>query len=341
MSDVPQSPDPTLEPDLRLSGSFVATLDAAYRGMWAFERALMDLDPEVDREDELEKAEHVLETVGEWWREFEAGIPLFRLHERPVLQGEASRAWRLLQVAESRARSLIGELTGSTDVGGLVADPWARTIRLAATAEVAYAQRATVAGLVRAAERSGDRSEADRWRQRLLASDEKVREAHELAERFRGEPLDEETAWDIWDATLLLPAQVAQRVIDIARVFGLYTGRFDYDDAGIPDAQVDDWAAHGFEPEVAGRWFAAGLTPARAAAWMGAGARDPMVAAGFLWRGFSPDEARLWLSRFIEGRRAAAWQAAGCNPEDAREWIALGIRDPHRISAFPATSRLM
>lgn len=330
--------------DRELSRAFLSTIEAAYRGMWAFERALMELGAEVDRSEELDQAERVLETVAEWWRRLESGSPIFRQRDRPVLQGPSSRAWRLLQVAESRLRSLIGDLTGTTDVDRLAADRWARTVRLATLIELAEAQHTTIAGLVRRAEAEGDLERARQWRQRLLATEESRREARSLAEELGSAAdadFDEELAHRLYDATLLAPAQVAQRVIDISQVFSLYTGSFDYEDAGIPDAQVDDWAAYGFTPEDAGRWFAAGLTPARAATWISAGAPDPLIAAGFLWRGFSPEEAGSWLGSFIEGRRAAAWQAAGCDPQDAREWIALGVRDPGRVASFPAATRLM
>lgn len=328
--------------DLRLSHAFVSTLSASYRGMWVFENALLQLDEEIDRQEEIAHAERVLETLAGWWRDLRAGRSLFRLQERPVLAGEASRAWRLLQVAEGRCRSLIGELTQSTDIDVLLDDPWALKVRTAGLVEITHAQRETVRGLVRLAEILGQPGEAYRWRQRTLASEDRIGEAEGMLERMVGaEEIDFDLARELFDATLLLPVQVAQRVIDMCQVFGLYTGVFDYADAGIPEAQSPRWAAAGFEPRLAGRWFAAGLTPDRATRWMAAGASDPLVAASFMWRGFSPAQAEPWLHRFIEGRRAAAWQSAGCDAEDAREWIALGIRDPHQVGSFRTSTRAM
>lgn len=330
------------EADLRLSHAFVSTLAAAYRGMWVFESTLMQIDDEVEREEEMDQAERVLETVSGWWRDLHAGRPLFRMRERPVLEGEASRAWRLLQVAEGRCRSLIGEITQSTDVETLIEDPWSCKVRTAGLLEITHAQRETVRGLVRLAEILGRPDEADQWRQRILAAEARIGEAEAVVERIlTAEEVDEDLARQLFDATLLLPAQVAQRVIDMCQVFGLYTGMFDYADAGIPEAQSASWADAGFEPRAAGRWFAAGLTPGRATRWIAVGASDPLVAAGFMWRGFTPDQAAPWLQRFIEGRRAAAWQSAGCDAEDAREWIALGIRDPLQVQGFQPTSRPM
>lgn len=340
MKNLQQGVNLAQESDLRLSHAFVSTLGAAYRGMWVFETMLMELDVGVDRRDEVDKAERVLETISGWWKDLEAGDPLFRMRKRPVLQGEASQAWRLLQVAEGRARSLIGELTKCADVEALVQDSWARTIRLCALLEAAHVQRETVLGLIRLADALGCSAEAERWRHRLLTAEGRLDDAEAIVGPFLQAPeIDETMARKLFDASLLLPAQVAQRVVDMSQVFGMYTGVFDYTDAGIPEAQSETWAEAGFEPRQAGRWFAAGLTPSRAAAWMEVGASDPLVAAGFMWRGFSPGEAAPWLERFIEGRRAAAWQQAGCDAEDAREWISLGIRHPERVPAIPDASR--
>lgn len=342
MSTLMQGTRQEHEADLRLSHAFVSTLAATYRGMWVFESTLMQIDDEVDREEELEQSERVLETVAGWWRLLQDGQPLFHLRDRPVLDGEASRAWRLLQVAEGRCRSLIGELTQSTDVETLVEDPWSRKVRTAGLLEVAHAQRETVRGLVRLAEILGRPDEADQWRQRILAAEARIGEAEAVVERLlTAAEVDVGLARELFDATLLLPAQVAQRVIDMCQVFGLYTGVFDYADAGIPEAQSSSWADAGFEPRIAGRWFAAGLTPRRAAEWISIGAGDPLVAAGFMWRGFTPSRAAPWLERFIEGRRAVAWQSVGCDAEDAREWIALGIRDPAQVSGFRPSMRTM
>lgn len=342
MTEPKQGTAMTREADLRLSHAFVSTLAAAYRGMWVFENTLTRMDDALDRDDEIAQAERVLDSVAGWWRRLHEGRPLFRLRDRPVLEGDASRAWRLLQVAEGRYRSLIGELTQSTDVETLVEDAWSRKVRTACLLEIVHAQQETVHGLVRLAEILGRPEDADRWRQRILAAEARIHEARAVVERvLEAEEFDIPLARELLDATLLLPAQVAQRVIDMCQVFGLYTGVFDYADAGIPETQSASWADAGFEPRIAGRWFAAGLTPSRAGEWISIGAGDPLVAASFMWRGFTPQEAAPWLERFIEGRRAAAWQSAGCDAEEAREWIALGIRDPLQVSGFHPTPRPM
>ena len=335
--------DPDAEGDLRLSHSFINTLSAAYHGMWVFENLLARLEPEVDREDAIAKTERVLETIAGWWQSFERGEPLLRAGERPVLQGDASKAWRLLQVAEARSRALIGELTESSDFEALRSDRWARSLRVAAMLEMAHVQQQTLDGLVRLADTLGASAEADAWRQRALVYEQRIAEGEQLAEQLgeAGDNPDPAHIAALLDTTLLLPANVAQRVVDICQVFGLYTGVFDYTDAGIPDAQTGLWADAGFEPRVAGRWFAAGLTPHKAVDWIAVGASDPILAASFMWRGFSPQEAAPWLHRFIEGRRAAAWQAVGCDAENAREWIALGIRDPMQIQTVRVPDRLM
>ncbi len=329
--------------DLRLSHAFVNTISGAFRGMWIFESAFEELAPGTDRSDELARSERVLETVDGWWRNLEARDPLFRTEERPVLEQESSRAWRLLQVAEARLRSLIGELTDSSDLETLLQEPLARAIGAAALRENAHVQREIVQGLVRFADMLDDHTQGDRWRQRLLDCERRVDEAEALVERLRAagaEPGIRLLA-ELLDSTLVLPAQVAQRIVDICQVFSLYTGVFDYEDVGIPDAQTDIWADAGFEPDIAGRWFAAGMSPGRAIAWMQVGAEDPLVAAGFLWRGFTPDEAEPWLHRYISGRTAVAWAAAGCDAEDAREWITLGIHGPDGLSGGQGSARLM
>jgi hypothetical protein len=334
--------DPQLEADLRLSHAFLNTLSAAYRGLWVFESTLAQLDGLDDREDELNKTERVLETLADWWREFDRHRPLFVVDERPVLDGDASRAWRLLQVAESRYRSLIGELTGSSDTRTLLQDDIGRNMRVAAYLEIAHFQRETVLGLIRRAEVIDQPRERSQWQQRVLACSQRIDEAEALVEQLSdaGDAPSERLMEQLLDATLLLPAHVAQRVIDVCQVFSLYTGVFEYEDAGIPEAQQSIWEQAGFQPPVAGRWFAAGLTPRKAIDWIAAGAQDPLVAAGFMWRGFTPEQAAPWLERFIEGKRAAEWIAAGCDAEDAREWIALGIRRPDEVGHGAAARRM-
>lgn len=329
--------------DLRLSQAFVGTLSAAYRGIWVFESVLERLDPGIDRGGELNKTERVLDTVDGWRKRIAAGSPLLHTAERPLLDDEGSKAWRLLQVAENRLRALIGELTSSSDLELLLREPLARHIRVAAMCEVAHARRATVRGLLEQAEALGATAEAETWRQSALMSEQNVAQAEAMFERVQqaGDEPDARLVADLLDASLLLPARVAQRVIDICRVFGLYTGVFDYEDAGIPDAQTDIWAEAGFAPHVAGRWFAAGLSPGSSLAWIRAGADDPLVAAGFLWRGFTPGKAEPWLENFIGGRHAAAWRAAGCDAVDACEWIALGVRDSMQLGPDGTSWRIM
>ena len=131
-------------------------------------------------------------------------------------------------------------------------------------------------------------------------------------------------------------------MVDISKTFSLYTGVFDYAEVGIPTEQSEAWHERGFTPYEAGRWFAAGHSPERARSWLEVGAADPMVAAGFMWRGFTPAEAGPWLRRHISGRMAAAWARSGHDAEGAREWIALGIPEPHVLAQLPALeSRVM
>lgn len=332
---MPAKRDPGLEQDLRLSHAFLNTLSATYRGLWVFECALAQLEPDEDRDDELHKIERVLERLADWWRDFDRGVPLFRGTDRPVLDGDASKAWRLLQVAEARYRSLISELTGTADRDVLDHDEHGRHLRIAINLEIAHFQRETIRGLIRLGEVVGPSGSGEIWQQRVLGCDARIADAEDVLRRFDAAAAEPSAALiqDLLDGTLLLPAHVAQRVMDVCQVFSLYTGVFDYEDAGIPEAQCDVWAEAGFQPQIAGRWFAAGLTPGKAADWIAAGATDPLVAAGFLWRGFSPQDARPWLDRFIEGRRAVEWLAAGCDAEDAREWIAIGVRDPQLMRA--------
>jgi len=311
--------------------------------MWVFDSAFEELVAGADRSDELAKSERVLETVDGWWGRLETRRPLFRTHERPVLEEDSSRAWRLLQVAEARLRALIGELTDSSDLETLLQEPVARAIRAAALRENAHAQREIVRGLARFADLVDGSRHGDRWRQRLLDCERRVQDAELVVGRLRRAGFEPglRLVAELLDATLLLPAQVAQRIVDVSQVFSLYTGVFDYEDAGIPNAQTDIWASAGFKPDMAGRWFAAGMTPRRATAWIEVGAGDPLVAADFLWRGFTPDEAEPWLHRYISGRSAAEWSAAGCDAEDTREWITIGIHDPDRLAGMRSAERMM
>ena len=344
MRERKNNPDGIGVGDTNMSYAFVTALDAAYGGMWAFERSLRSLDHELDREDELSRAEQVLERLQNWRTDLSADRPLFSLEERPVLDDDASRAWRLLHVAEGRLRSLISELISSSDIETLQGDDFARNVRVAAMVECARADELHVRGMVDWMESTGDLAAAESWRQRLLACTVRVEEADRWLTTFRelrGEP-DQALLEQFLDDTLLLAADVAERVVDICHTFSLYTGLFDFADVGVDDEQVEGWLSGGFSVHDAGRWFAAGHTPASATEWIAVGATDPMVAAGFMWRGFPPAEARPWLKRHISGRMAAAWARFGHDPEDAREWISLGIPEPHILASLPALeTRLM
>ncbi len=344
MRERKDNPDGGRVGDAHLSYAFITVLEAAYGGMWAFERSLRSLDRSLDREDELWRAEQVLERLQSWRRDLPQGDVLFSLEERPVLDDDASRAWRLLHVAEGRLRALIAELIASSDVETLLANDFARNVRVAAMVECARAEELQVRGMLDWMEAIGDREAADAWRQRLLACTVRVEEADRWLTTFRelqGAP-EATLIEQFLDDTLLLAADVAERVVEICHTFSLYTGVFDFADVGVPEEQVADWLAGGFSVHDAGRWFAAGHGPDSASAWIAVGAADPMVAAGFMWRGFAPGEARPWLKRHISGRRAATWSRFGHDPEDAREWIALGIPEPHILASLPALeTRLM
>lgn len=330
--------------DTHMSYAFLTALDAAYGGMWAFERSLRSLDCDLDREDELSRAEQVLERLQSWRRDLPEGRVLFSLEERPLLDDDASRAWRLLHVAEGRLRSLINELIGSSDLETLQCDDLARNVRVAAMVECARAQELHVRGMVDWMESTGDEVAAESWRQRLLACTVRVEEADRWLTTFRelrGDP-EADLLEQFLDDTLLLAADVAARVVEICHTFSLYTGLFDFADVGVAENQAEAWRSGGFSVHEAGRWFAAGHSPASATDWIAVGATDPMVAAGFMWRGFPPAEARPWLKRHISGRMAAAWAGSGHDPEDAREWITLGIPEPHILTSLPALeSRVM
>ncbi len=330
--------------DVNLSFAFLAALESAYGGMWAFERALSSLDPEVDREEELARSEQVLERLQRWRGRLAEGEPLLLTEQRPVIEGDASRAWRLLDVAEGRLRSLISELIESSDLEALAHDEFARHVRVSAMVECARAEQLHVQAMVDWARATGDDEMATAWKQRLLGCTVRVEQADRWLTVFRNlrETPDESLLVDFLDDTLLLAATVATRVVDISKTFSLYTGVFDYAEVGIPAEQSDAWSDAGFTPYEAGRWFAAGHSPERATAWLEVGAADPMVAAGFMWRGFTPNEAGPWLRRHISGRMAAAWARSGHDAEGAREWIALGIPEPHVLAQLPALeSRVM
>jgi hypothetical protein len=330
--------------DVNLSFAFVAALESAYGGMWAFERALTSLDAEVDREEELARSEQVLERLQQWRDRLAAGEPMLRTEQRPVVEGDASRAWRLLDVAEGRLRSLISELIDSSDLETLAHDDFARHVRVAAMVECARAEQLHVRVMADWALATGDEEMATAWKQRLLGCAVRIEKADRWLAVFRNlrETPDEALLLDFLDDTLLLAATVATRVVDISKTFSLYTGVFDYAEVGIPTEQSEAWHERGFTPYEAGRWFAAGHSPERARSWLEVGAADPMVAAGFMWRGFTPAEAGPWLRRHISGRMAAAWARSGHDAEGAREWIALGIPEPHVLAQLPALeSRVM
>ncbi len=332
-----------LRDDLKVSHAFINRLSASFQGVHAFETVFGQLSRSEHQQDNLAKTGLALEAIAGWWREFEQQKPLFSCDDRPVLTAEGSKAWRLLDVVAHRLRALVGELSPHTSVESLLDDPVALQIRVASLCEAAYVERHLIEGEIARHEVFGQENREPSLQRQLIEACGRVRRAEScfaIVEDL-GDDIDAPTATEILDRTLLLPAEFGRAVVDVARTFSLYTGAFDYADAGIPDGDEELWTAHGFQPHAAGQWFLAGIPPERALRWISVGACDPLIAGDYLWRGFSPEDARPWLLRFMDGLAAAAWRDAGCDSEVAGHWIAEGFFDPARIAGPVAPPALV
>ena len=316
------APQPSEEQlaDLNVTHAFINILRACYQGMYAYENAYGQLARTADRELKMKHTSQVLDKIGEWWQQFGEFTPLMRFGDKPNLAGDAARAWKLLGVVQARLESLAGELLESGDVDTLLENPPSRYIRVAAFVEAAYARQYFINGLVSYGEVLGREDVADRWRQHTLYTQQDVAQATRLFADFQkmGDSIDGKALGELLDVTLTQPVVVGRQIVDIREVFGLYTGKFDFTDAGIPADEIADWSEPGFSPAEAAHWRASGMHADEALAWIKAGVPDSLGAAMFAWRGVAKEVAGKWFVAGHNGRSAAAW-------------IEQGIEDPNEI----------
>ncbi len=307
--------------DLNLTHAFINTLSASYQGMYVYENVFGVLSQASDREEKMKNTANVLDKISEWWAMFQRHEPLmrYRFHQEGV-EGEASKACRLLEVAQKRLDGLMQELLASSSVESILRDGVRRALRVANSCEAAYARQHFVQGLIAYGEILDREEVADRWRQHLLYCRRETAEANALFERFQrmeGE-IDEAAAAGLLDLTLTDPVAVGRRAVDVRSVFGLLRNRFDYADAGIPEAEAVPWKRGGFAPADAAGWRLAGMGPEESQAWIDAGIPDPLGAATYAWRGIEQAVASKWYEQGYNGRVAAGW-------------IRQGISEPDRI----------
>ena len=201
----------------------------------------------------------------------------------------------------------------------MLKDPDARHIRVAAYANAAYSRDHFIKGLVEYGEIMKREEVSDRWRQHLLYTLDWTGIATRLFQRFLdlGAAVDEDAAADLLDLTLTLPVHLIVQSVDVRGVFGLLRGRFDYEDAGIPEAEVEPWRTAGFPAGAP----PTGAPPAwiRPSRWTGSRREFPTPGRPtFAWRG-------------IDIETAGRWHAAGIDGRVASRWIAQGVQEPDQI----------
>ncbi|MFW6198870.1 MAG: hypothetical protein ACOC5E_03510, partial [Acidobacteriota bacterium] len=214
----PEAIGQELRDDLTLSHAFVNAVASAYRGLYAYENVHGSLDDAPDRVGRLREAASVLERTETWWGQLEAGAPQFRRARKPVLGREAAKVWHLLENAESRLRSMVGELSAYSSLEALLEDRTARHIRVAALCEVAHERDHCVRGLIAFGELVGAWRQVDHWRRQTLACRQRVERAESLFRRFQeadGDSVGPDLVAELRDVSLLLPYRVGMRVVEI------------------------------------------------------------------------------------------------------------------------------
>ncbi len=322
--------DKQLEDDLCLSHAFMNALSASYRGFYVYVNAMEQLAPSAETNHAAQKIATLIETINGWWEDFKAHRPLMRFSAPPPLAGDAVQAWNLLEVARERLGGIVGELTAVSTVDGLMANPRALYSRVAIDCEAAYSRHHFIQGLILYGRILDKPDVSDRWLQHTLSCQQGINEANALLEktkRMNGKLLLE-TVSEILDYTLAGPVACAQKIVDMSRIFTLFSGEFDYHHAGIRSHEVESWADRGIPPYAAGQWCAAGLNPDQVMAWISVGIADPLAVINFLWRGFDLQTAKAWWEGGFQGRFAAAWRDAGHTLEEAVAWRAQGVGHP-------------
>jgi len=312
---------------LDLSHGFINMLSAAYQGAYVYERALEQLG---DQEAE-ERAAHMGACIAEingWWSAFKRHEPLLAKGE--PLTDSGSRAWQLSCAAGERLRLLVERLMARADVEVLLFDRASQRTRVAALCETAYVREHFIQGLICYGDVMDRPEIADRYRQHLLSCQAGVREAHGLLQQCGRADVSQPKAevTELLDATLMVPAVMMHRILDINQILGGYTGSFEFVDVGIEPSQEQPWRRMEMEAYEAGRWHAVGFTAEETARWIRGGVPEALGAANFRWRGMRVQEAGPWYARGFGGREAAAWSGAGVGVEEAASWRSRGVRRP-------------
>ncbi|MBU1699919.1 MAG: hypothetical protein KJ970_08655 [Candidatus Eisenbacteria bacterium] len=299
--------------DMNITHAFLNALCANYQGEYVFNNVLGQLTQSPECDERLAKTAKILDMINEWWDQFRNYDPIIHFAESPGRSGDAALAWELLSSAMKRQSMLIETLLKNMDVESLMQDLDACHLRVAAHCDASYGREHYVNGLITYGEVMNRPEVCDRWRQKILSCRNEISQSTGLFEAVRqmGTTMQEGTIAELQDQTLMLPVVFGQRCVDIRQLFGMYTGHFNFMDAGIPPDDVQYWSEAGFEPYQAGQWFAAGMTVGESIDWIQAGVPDPLGAAGFKWRGIDREIASPWYRSGYGGRIARAWRARG------------------------------
>jgi len=315
---------------LDISHAFINILSATYQGMFVFFNAMDQLSDTDEWKDDRESVAETLDTINSWWADFRQQKPLVTESDRSQPSDAFNIAWKLLEVARDHHRWSLQELAQSSRAEVLMENPPALHIRAASSCGAAYARWHYIQGLICYGEVLDREDVADRWRQQLLSAQSGMNRGHthlELAREMRSEPREEHVS-RILDETCNLPAVYGQRVVDITEVFSLFTGKLDYQDAGIPSGEEGPWMEAQIPPAQAGRWYIVGMTAEQCAEWVRGGVPDPVIAFDFILRDFWPDEAGPWFAEGFSAADAKKWSDAGYSAEQAAAFVRDGVREP-------------
>ena len=296
---------PSLRRDLQVSHAFINMLLSVYQGRYVFNSALGWLRGAADPDTHVRDSVAVIRRINLWWTRFLERRPLFRLAEKPALNSDATAAQSLLHVYELRARSLCSQLQAHQGVDELRRDRHARNLRAAALCEIRSASEHHLRGCVSWGTVMNELDVAERHRP-LVERAAAALLSRQIFECLAGASARscDDVVEELWDESLLAPELIRARLLDVRHVVSMYTGRFDYADAGVPVAESVGWEEAGLSPYDAGQWVAFGADVSTAVSWIQAGVSEAVLAASYFRRGFEPSAAGPWLAQGIDGGEA-------------------------------------
>jgi len=309
-----------LTDDLRLTHGYLNALHSGFQGAFVARNVLDRLGHPIPAW--MHPPDDLKETL-EWIRGAVAGLfegtPMLQMGVEPERDSAGARGLRFTVLLRNDLAAFGNEIIAALRVVRNGEEPGAASVVAAGLARQAYSREHYTTSEIRFAERFGLEEEADRWRQRLLSTQDEVRRATELFEGVAaGSHADELFRWELWSEAASLPGIVRSQLADLSSLDAWRTGDDGYARFALSDEEAALWQSAGIAPYAAAQWSAYAIAPAGVAAWCDAGL--PVAASAGAWRlrGFSPSDAVPWIE-------------AGYNPRDAAMLRGAGIADPSEI----------